>query len=123
MDIDHIQKQYPFLTCLSHSGCEYVCIVQNCDDRVYTFYDYAAIPHAHEQRLFLEFGDIWWNESNRTVPINIFLRGQMDLFRHTLRTANVKDVEVLFGPVTSLNNLINKRIKRRQIQLVKKTPS
>lgn len=120
MDLEQIQQQYPFLTCLNHSDCEYVCIVQNCDEKVYTFYDYGVIPHAHERKLFLKFGDIWWNESNRTVPINIFLRGYMDVFSYALKTANVKDVEVVFGPVTSLNNLINKRIKRRQIQLVKR---
>jgi hypothetical protein len=33
----------------------------------------------------------------------------------------MKDVEILFGPVTSLQNLLKKRIKRRSIQLVRKT--
>ena len=32
----------------------------------------------------------------------------------------MKDIEVLFGPMTSLQNLIKKRIKRRGIQLVRK---
>jgi hypothetical protein len=38
-----------------------------------------------------------------------------------LRTFVMKDVEILFGPVTSLQNLLKKRIKRRTIQLIKKT--
>ena len=33
----------------------------------------------------------------------------------------VKDVEVVFGPMTSMQNVIRKRIKRRQISLVNKT--
>ena len=30
----------------------------------------------------------------------------------------MKDIEVLFGPMTSLQNLLRKRIKRRGVQLV-----
>lgn len=44
----------------------------------------------------------------------------MESFKYCLRTINLKDVDILFGPVTSLNDLFKKRIKRRQIQLVKK---
>ena len=45
----------------------------------------------------------------------------MKPFRSYLRTFVMKDVEVLFGPMTSLQNLIRKRIKRRGVQLVRKT--
>lgn len=120
MDLDLIKKQFPFLTCLRRENDEFVCIVQNSDDKVITFYDYSVLNTPEEKHLFLEFGEIWWAESNRTIPINIFMRGQMEQFRHCLKTANAKDIHVLFGPMTSLNNIIQKRIKRRQIQLVRK---
>lgn len=121
-DIDTIQEKFPFLSCIKLGETEYVCIIQNTDDKVMSFYDLAAIVNPEERRLFLEFGEIWWWESNRQLPINIFLRGQMEVFRYCLRTVNVKDLEVLFGPVTSLNELFKKRVKRRQIQLIKKQP-
>ena len=85
-----------------------------------SFYDFQAIVNEDEQKLFVEFGEIWWWESNRQLPINIFLQGEMEVFKHCLRTINLKDVDIIFGPVTSLNDLFKKRIKRRQIQLVKK---
>ena len=44
----------------------------------------------------------------------------MQSFRRCLRTFNNKDVEVLFGPVTSIQKIVKKRIKRRTIQLVRK---
>ena len=44
----------------------------------------------------------------------------MGKFKKVLRTFVMKDIEVLFGPMTSLQNLIKKRIKRRGIQLVRK---
>jgi len=119
-DINDIQEKFPFLSCVRAGDAEYVCIIQNTDDKVMSFYDLFSITSQEEKRLFLEFGEMWWWESNRQLPINIFLKGQMDIFRHCLRTINVKDVEVLFGPVTSLNELFKKRVKRRQIQLIKR---
>lgn len=119
-DIDSIQEKFPFLSCVLTGEVEYVCIIQNTDDKVMSFYDLGAIQDQNERRLFLEFGEMWWWESNRQLPINIFLRGHMEMFRFCLRTISVKDAEVLFGPVTSLNELFKKRVKRRQIQLIKR---
>jgi hypothetical protein len=120
-ETEEVQEKFPFLSCIRWGEDDYVCIIQNADDKVLTFYDFKSIKSKSEQRLFLEFGEIWWWESNRQLPINIFLRQEMEQFRYCLRTISIKDVEVLFGPITSLNELFKKRIKRRQIQLVKKT--
>lgn len=119
-DIEEFQKRFPFMTCLRYGGEDFLGIVLNADEKVVTFYDLGSILCKDQRNLFIELGEIWWWESNRSIPINIFMRGQMEIFRNSLRTANMKDVEVLFGPMTSLNNIIQKRIKRRQIQLVKK---
>ncbi|HEY6437909.1 MAG TPA: hypothetical protein VIY47_15070, partial [Ignavibacteriaceae bacterium] len=83
--------------------------------------DYNSIKTPEEKIQFLEFGEIWWWESNRLLPINIFLQGQMIPFRYCLKTVVNKDVEVMFGSVTSLNNIMKRRIKKRQIQLVRRT--
>lgn len=120
MEIDSIEEDFPFLTCLRQGENEFICIVQNADDKFITFYDYQLISTRDERQLFLKFGEIWWWESNRTIPINIFMRGQMEQFRGCLRTANMKDIEIIFGPITSLSDIIQKRIKRRQVQLVRK---
>jgi len=115
-----IQEQFPYLSCVKAAEIEYICIIQNADEKIMSFYDYQAIPQGHDQALFLELGEIWWHESNRLLPLNIFLQGQMSPYKPYIRTVQVKNTEVLFGPITSLNNLFQKRIKRRQIQLVKK---
>jgi len=119
-EIDEIQERFPFLSCIRRDEEDYICIIQNADDKIITFYNLHEIIDEDEKKLFLEFGEIWWWESNRQLPINIFLQGQMDIFKYSLRTVNMKDTEILFGPITSLNDLFKKRIKRRQIQLVKK---
>ena len=85
------------------------------------FYDISKISTIELKRKFLEYGDMWWWESNRQLPIDIFLNHEMKEFIPFLSTFVMKDVEVLFGPMTSLQNLIRKRIKRRGVQLVRKT--
>lgn len=117
-----LSSNHPFITVLSYSGHEYVGIVQNRDDAVTTFYDYGSIVDQDLKKVFLELGDVWWWESNRMIPINLFLRDDWSLFKPYLRTFNNKGLVILHGPATSLNDLTKKRIKRRSITLVKRMP-
>jgi hypothetical protein len=64
-------------------------------------------------------GEIWWWESNRKIPINIFLKKEMQLFKYAIKTFNSKDVELVFGPSVNLSEIAEKRIKRKSIQLVR----
>lgn len=120
IDLDEIQEKFPFISGLKYQDREFIGIIQNSDDKIISFYDYNSIKTTEEKKLFLEYGDIWWWESNRLLPINIFLQGQLKTFRYCIKTITNKDVEILFGPVTSLNNIMRKRIKKRQIQLLRK---
>ena len=117
--IEQAEERYPFLTGITYAGNEYVGIVVNHDNAICTFYDISKMPSLEIKKRFLDFGDMWWWESNRLLPINIFLNTKMKPFRYCLKTIAVKETEVTFGPVTSLNNLIKKRTKRKQIQLIR----
>jgi hypothetical protein len=120
INLDEIKEKFPFLTGLRMQNHEYIGIIQNSDDKIISFYDYESIRTPEEKILFLEHGETWWWESNRLLPVNIFLQGQMQQFRYCMKTIVNKDVEILFGPNTSLNNIMKKRIKKRQIQLVRR---
>jgi hypothetical protein len=82
-------------------------------------YDISVIKTDEERRLFLEMGESWWWESNRKIPINIFLKKEMQVFRYAIKTFNSKDAEVVFGPTVNLSEIAEKRIKRKSIQLVR----
>ena len=120
INLEEIREKFPFLTGLKCQHHEFIGIIQNSDEKIISFYDYESIRSAEEKVLFLQFGEIWWWESNRLLPINIFLQGQMIPFRYCMRTIVNKDVEIMFGSMTSLNNIMKKRIKKRQIQLIRK---
>jgi hypothetical protein len=120
---EKLQEQFPFISVIVHGEKEYVGIVINQDANVTSFYDYEAIESESAKQYFLELGDAWWWESNRQIPINIFLKPDIDVFKPYIRNFTTKDVKITLGPVTSLNNIIVKRIKRRSITLVRKPSS
>ena len=121
--MDQYQKlldDFPFLTLLTYGGNEYVGIVQNIDDVVTTIYDFSALKTEEDKRKFIELAEAWWWESNRQIPINIFLKTDWIYFRFTLKTFNSKDVVVKYGPALSLKETAQKRSKRRSITLIRR---
>jgi hypothetical protein len=100
-----------------------VGIIINFDEYISSIYDISSVRSNDERKLFLELGEIWWWESNRRIPINIFLKQEMQLFKYTIKTFNSKDVEVVFGPTVNLSEIAEKRIKRKSIQLIRNPKS
>lgn len=113
------QSNYPFVSCIKSNDTEYVGIIINLDNFVTSIYDISTIKTEDEKKLFLEMGETWWWESNRKIPINIFLKKEMQLFKYAIKTFNSKDVELVFGPTVNLSEIAEKRIKRKLIQLVR----
>jgi len=116
---ESFQQHYPFMTCIKCNDAEYLGIIINYDNQVTSIYDYAIIKGAGVHQVFLDLGDAWWWESNRKIPINIFLKSEMMAFKPFIKTFNSKDVEILFGPTVNLGDIAEKRIKRKSIQLVR----
>ena len=116
---NQFQENFPFISCLKSNDREYVGIVINCDDYVSSMYDLSMIINEKQRVSFLELGEVWWWESNRKIPINIFLKQEMQLFRSYIKTFSSKDLEIVFGPTVNLSEIAEKRIKRKSIQLVR----
>jgi hypothetical protein len=118
---ENLQENFPFISVINHVDHEYVGIIINQDAQITSLYDYAAIRTEEEKKRFLELGEIWWWESNRQIPINIFLNREIADFKYVIKNFSTKDVKVVLGPCTSLNDIIIKRIKRKSITLIRKT--
>lgn len=118
---DNIEHNLPFISILTYGGEEYVGIIINQDQFVTSFYDFNAIKTFEEKNIFLSIGETWWWESNRQFPISIFCKDQIEPFYYAIRTFNSKDVKVILGPVVNLLNLTMKRVKRKSVQLVRKS--
>jgi hypothetical protein len=117
---ERLTSSHPFITVCHYASQDYVGIVQNRDDVVTSIYDYGSIVEIGLKEKFLELGDTWWWESNRLIPINIFLKEEWVIFKPFLRTFNNKNLTILHGPTVSMSDLGKRRSKRRSITLVKR---
>ena len=85
-----IQEKFPFISIVSYGGIEYVGIVINQDQSVTSMYVFNNLRTEEAKKVFLELGEAWWWESNRLIPINIFLRQEMEVFKYAIITMNSK---------------------------------
>ena len=119
MLLKDIQENFPFISVVTYGGVEYVGIIINQDQWVTSMYVFTNLKTDSEKKLFLQLGETWWWESNRMIPINIFLRDELTSMRYAITTMNSKDVRVSIGPTVNLGEMQIKRIKRKSVQLVK----
>ena len=115
-----VLSSYPFLSHITYGGNDYIGIIQNFDEVITTLYDFGALKDPELKRTFLSLGETWWWESNRLIPINVFLKADWMMFKVCLRTMNSKDVEIKMGPYVSLKEMATKRSKSKSITLVRK---
>lgn len=120
MLLKDIEEQFPYISVVAYGGAEYVGIISNQDQHVTSMFVYTNLKDQTHKSLLLELGEIWWWESNRLIPINIFLREEIEPLRYCMITMNTKDVKLVIGPCVNINNLTLKRVKRKSVQLIKK---
>lgn len=111
---------FPFLTLTTYGNNEYVGIIQNQDANLISMYLYELIKDDAHKKLFLELGAEWWHETNRQLPINIVMGGRFKVFQHCLQSFTSKDFEIVHGPSVCLRDIMQKRVKRKNVQLVRK---
>lgn len=115
-----ILEKFPFLSLCRVGEEEIIGIIQNYTTNLASVYVYHVLHTTKEKQEFLEMGEEWWWGSNRILPINLVIGAKFKQFSYCLKTFNIKDFEIIHGEPVSLQNIITKRIKRRQVQLVQK---
>ena len=111
---------YPFLSYVTYGGLDYIGVIQNTDNVITTIYDYGMLRTVEQKKRYLELADQWWWESNRLIPINVFLKQDWQEFRLCIKVLNSKNVEIKYGPHVCLNDIGKKKSKRKSITLVRK---
>jgi len=120
MLLKEIEKDFPYVSVVAYGGTEYVGIIANQDQYVTSMFVYTVLRDQDHKKLLLYLGEIWWWESNRMIPINIFLRTEIDPIRYCMITMNTRDVKIVIGPCVNVSNLAQKRIKRKSVQLIRR---
>lgn len=114
--MEKIYEQYlerlPFLTYGRAHGEEYIGIMIVRSKTFTSMYVLNHVQAADLKKELLELGEQWWWQSNRNVPISVYLKTELEKFESCRRTFITKDFDVVAGPVVSLMKLPTKRIKR-----------
>jgi hypothetical protein len=121
-EIAKILEAFPFLSYGTFDGRDYLGIIQNSDSNLISIYLLDMIPTEEMRLQFLKLGEEWWWGSNRQIPINIFMKEQFSPFRPYIKHFNRKDFTLIQGHAVSLQDIISRRIRKRQITLVRKIP-
>ena len=117
-----LNQKYPFFTIGRYITDEFVGIIQNSSKNLVSMYAYNLLLDDASREKFILLGEEWWWSSNRTVPVDIFLRPDFDIFKPCLRHFSAKEFTVIHGPVISLSNLVKRRIKRKTVELMRHKP-
>jgi hypothetical protein len=118
--IKELLDLYPFLSFGTLQDRPYLGVVQNCDAQLISIYVLTDIPTGDLRKAFLNACSDWWWGSNRQVPINIFLKERFLPFRAYLKHFSRKDFNLEAGPVVSLQETIARRVRKRQITLIRR---
>tara|TARA_R110000868_G_scaffold22642_3_gene92766 strand:+ start:9095 stop:9469 length:375 start_codon:yes stop_codon:yes gene_type:complete len=118
-ELHDLQQRYPFLSVVEYLKQEYLGIIQQADQQFISMYTWDNNWIDSRKKQFLLCGETWWWESNRNIPINLFLGKQFLQFRNVLKTFASKESSVVQGPVVNLRDMLTKRVKRRTITLVR----
>ena len=101
-------------------GNEHIGVIQNRGDTLTSIYDFGDVIERGLKEEYLELAHQWWWESNRSIPINLFLKKDWEPFKFCLKTFSNKHLQIIHGPVCSLKNIQRNKGRRRSIMLVRK---
>lgn len=118
--IEHMLESYPFLSYIKYTHTDFIGVIQNYDTDIVSMYAYNKLRTEAHKHQFLEQAEIWWWESNRQIPINIFLKNSWQDLRYSIVTLTTKDIKEQLGHVVCISSLAERRTKRRVVQLVRK---
>lgn len=110
---------YPFVTVIEHDGMIYYGIIKIKSKQYTTIYCFHKMDISEQSEL-VELANSWWLQSNRTIPICLFIREEMEKFEEYTMRFNTDSIKFISGPIISLSDLPTKRIKRRNVALKKK---
>jgi hypothetical protein len=111
---------HPFLSRISYGNYEFIGLIINQDQHVTSFYDYNALSSNLDRMAFLSAGELWWNETNRQIPIIMICRKLVERFDYAVKTTITKDTIIVDGHITNISRITENRAKQKDVRLIRK---
>ncbi len=109
----------PFITVVQCDGKTFIGIIKIKSKQYTTLYCFEDMDEPMQDEL-LGIAHDWWWQSNRSIPVCLFFQEEMEKFEPYTQRFDTPAVNFVCGPVVSLSDLPQKRIKRRNVALKKK---
>lgn len=115
--LEKIRETYPFFSILIlRDGTQVPGIIQNSNSTIVWIYQFEEVEKLL-RKPFLEHGRTWWNQSDRTIPIEVFIGPEFDVFRPYLKGHPRKNIETVHGHLVELGETFRRRIKRKIVSI------
>lgn len=116
--LEVIRETYPFFSILVlKDGHQVPGIIQNSSSSLVWIYHFEEIQTASARKTFLDYGKTWWNQSDRTIPIEVFIGTEFDVFRPHLKGHPRKNIDTIHGHLVDLGETFRRRIKRKIVSI------
>lgn len=109
-----------YLTVLNHNGQTYIGVIKIKSSKYTTLYCLDLMSQEEREEI-LHLASEWWEQSNRLIPACLFFQEEMEKFEDYTKRFDTPVIDFIRGPQTSLSDLPQKRIKRRNVALKKRT--
>lgn len=117
-----LRETYPFLTVATYGDEQYIGIVQNANACFTSMYVLGALGD-NDVVAILRAAEVWWWQSNRGIPINMFMNlagWDFSRFDRCLLNFSTANLTIEAGPTVRLGDLPGNRTRRKRIKLTKR---
>lgn len=115
--LEVIRETYPFFSILIlRDGAQIAGIIQNSSPNLIWIYQFEGVPKELRKQ-FIDYGRTWWNQSDRTIPIEVFIGPEFDVFRPQLKGHPRKNIDCIHGHLVDLGETFRRRIKRKIVNV------
>lgn len=116
--LEVIREMYPFFSILvMRDGHQVPGIIQNSSSSLVWLYHFEEISTPALRKQFLDYGKLWWNQSDRSIPIEVFIGTDFDIFRPHLKGHPRKNIDTIHGHMVDLGETFRRRIKRKIVSV------
>lgn len=117
MSLSSYRTQFPFLSIVTIKNQEYLTVIDIQTKTKTAMYMIKDITCKSKLNDFFDICATWWWQSNRNIPLSLFMRTELEEFNRYRRVFVNKALTLNEGHVVSLNHLQTTRIKRKNVVL------
>lgn len=119
----HASQNYIFLSLVEYKKKEYLCIINELDDKECCVVIFDDIQNAYRSNALLSIAIHWYYSSSEKYPfvVEIAKAGLIDVYSEHIKTFTTSNISRIVGKSFSFGLNIKPKLKKRKIIPIQKT--